>query len=52
MAEALIAECVSPIAATGSVGRWTGFRVLKMVRLKLDWLEMHKERIHPVMKAK
>ena len=45
MAEALIAECVSPIAATGSVGRWTGFRVLKMVRRKLAWLEQHADRL-------
>lgn len=45
MTEALIAECVSPIAATGSVGRWTGFRVLKMVRRKLDWLEQHADRL-------
>lgn len=45
MTEALIAECVAPIAATGSVGRWTGFRVLKMVRRKLDWLQKQTERL-------
>lgn len=39
MAEALISECVPPIAETGSVGPWTGFRVLQMVRRKLKWLE-------------
>jgi Ser/Thr protein kinase RdoA (MazF antagonist) len=38
MIEALIAECVPPITATGSVGRWAGFRVLKMVRRKILWL--------------
>lgn len=38
MAEALIAECVAPIAATGSMGRWSGFRMLRMVRRKLTWL--------------
>jgi len=38
MAEALIAECVPPITETGSVGRWSGFRVLQMVRRKLSWL--------------
>lgn len=39
MAEALLAECVSPIQQTGSVGRWTGYRVLQMVRRKMRWLE-------------
>lgn len=39
MTEALIAECVSPIAATGSVGRWAGYRVLQMVRRKIRWFE-------------
>jgi len=38
MAEALISECVPPIAETGSVGPWAGFRVLQMVRRKLTWL--------------
>lgn len=38
MSEALISECVGPIAATGSVGPWSGFRVLKMVRRKLGWM--------------
>ena len=38
MTEALIAECVAPIAATGSMGRWSGFRMLRMVRRKLTWL--------------
>lgn len=45
MAEALISECVGPIAATGSVGPWAGFRVLKMVRRKLRWMEAHLPRI-------
>jgi len=39
MAEALISECVGPIAVTGSIGRWAGFRVLKMVQRKLRWME-------------
>jgi len=38
MIEALIAECVPPIAETGSVGPWSGFRVLQMVRRKVDWI--------------
>ncbi len=45
MAEALISECVGPIAATGSVGPWSGFRVLKMVRRKLGWMESNLPRM-------
>lgn len=45
MVEALIAECVPPITETGSVGRWSGFRVLQMVRRKLTWLEANAERL-------
>ena len=41
MTEALIAECVAPIAATGSIGQWAGFRVLQMVRRKINWLASH-----------
>jgi Ser/Thr protein kinase RdoA (MazF antagonist) len=43
MAEALIAECVPPISETGLVGRWSGYRVLRMVRRKLEWLTTHRE---------
>lgn len=45
MAEALIAECVPPITRTGSMGRWTGYRVLQMVRRKLLWLKPHGGRL-------
>ncbi len=45
MTEALIAECVPPITETGSVGRWTGYRVLQMVRRKLQWLKPNGERL-------
>ena len=45
MVEALIAECVPPITRTGSVGRWAGFRVLQMVRRKLNWLESNADRL-------
>jgi homoserine kinase type II len=45
MIEALIAECVSPIAATGSVGRWAGYRVLQMVRRKIGWLNAEATRL-------
>ncbi len=45
MVEALIAECLPPITRTGSVGRWAGYRVLQMVRRKINWLEAHGERL-------
>ena len=41
MVEALVAECVPPITRTGSVGRWAGFRVLQMVRRKVNWMMTH-----------
>ena len=41
MCEALIAECVPPITETGSVGPWTGYRVLKMVKRKISWILEH-----------
>lgn len=45
MCEALIAECVGPIAATGSMGRWSGLRILRMARRKLDWLAANADRL-------
>lgn len=41
MIEALIAEAVLPIAATGSFGRLQGFAFLKMVQRKAAWLEQN-----------
>jgi Ser/Thr protein kinase RdoA (MazF antagonist) len=38
MIESLVAECVVPIAATGSLGWLPGFGVLQMVRRKVRWL--------------
>lgn len=38
MIESLIAECVVPIAVTGSLGCLPGFGVLQMVRRKIRWL--------------
>lgn len=43
MIQALISECVAPIAATGSMGRWSGFRMLEMVRRKVNWLAAHRD---------
>ena len=45
MVEALIAECVAPIAQTGAVGRWAGYRMLQMIRRKLAWLDSEGERL-------
>lgn len=41
MIEALIAEAVAPIAATGSFGRIEGFRFLQMISRKVRWLEQN-----------
>ncbi len=41
MAEALIAEAVYPIAATGTFGRLEGMAFLKMVARKVDWILDH-----------
>ncbi len=45
MIEALIAECVVPIAATGFFGRLQGFGFMKIVRRKVKWLEDHADRL-------
>lgn len=41
MIEALVAEAVAPIAATGSFGRIEGFRFLQMVARKVKWIEQN-----------
>jgi homoserine kinase type II len=41
MIEALIAEAVLPIAATGSFGPFDGFGFLRMVRRKVAWMQKH-----------
>lgn len=43
MIQALISECVAPIAATGSMGHWSGFRMLEMVKRKVNWLAAHRD---------
>ena len=45
MIEALIAECVVPIAATGFFGRLQGFGFMRIVRRKVKWLEANAERL-------
>lgn len=45
MIEALIAEAVLPIAATGSFGRLEGLAFLKMVQRKASWLRVNTHRL-------
>ena len=45
MSEALIAESVLPIAATGSFGRHQGFRFMKMVHRKVTWFTENADRV-------
>jgi len=42
MLESLIAECVVPVATTGSLGQIPGFGVLQMARRKVHWLLRHR----------
>ncbi len=41
MCEAMIAEAVLPIAATGSFGRMNGFAFLQMIARKVQWILDH-----------
>jgi homoserine kinase type II len=45
MIEALIAEAVTPIAATGMFGHVEGFRFMRMITRKVRWLEQHSDRL-------
>lgn len=45
MVEALIAEAVFPIAATGNFGRLEGLKFLQMVQRKVYWMTHHAERL-------
>jgi homoserine kinase type II len=45
MVEALIAEAVFPIAATGTFGRLEGLSFLQMVQRKVVWLQRSAERL-------
>ncbi|MFP3937169.1 MAG: phosphotransferase [Phycisphaerae bacterium] len=49
MCEAMIAEAVLPIAATGSFGRISGFAFLQMIQRKVDWILEHIELMHSVV---
>ena len=45
MIEALIAEAVFPIAATGSFGKMEGLAFLQMVQRKVNWLQHSADRL-------
>ena len=45
MCEAMIAEAVLPIAATGHFGRMDGFPFLQMIQRKVKWVLAHKDEI-------
>ncbi len=49
MCEAMIAEAVLPIAATGSFGRLDGFGFLQMVRNKVRWIQEHIDELRGVL---
>lgn len=51
MIEALIAEAVVPIAATGSFGRIEGFRFLQMICRKVRWLQHNGERLMAALQS-
>jgi hypothetical protein len=45
MVEALIAEAVFPIAATGTFGRMEGLAFLQMVQRKVYWMQRFAEKL-------
>ncbi|MDH3584283.1 MAG: phosphotransferase, partial [Phycisphaerae bacterium] len=45
MIEALVAESIIPVAATGSFARMEGFSFLQMIERKVRWLHSHFERL-------
>jgi hypothetical protein len=45
MIEALIAEAVFPIAATGSFGRMEGLSFLNMVQRKIHWMQRSADKL-------
>jgi homoserine kinase type II len=49
MCEAMIAEAVLPIAATGSFGRMEGFPFLQMIDRKVRWVLSHLDRLYAML---
>ncbi len=50
MCEAMIAEAVLPIAATGSFGRMEGFPFLQVIDRKVHWTLDHFDEVRAVLK--
>lgn len=51
MCEAMIAEAVLPIAATGSFGRIMGFPFLQMIERKINWILSHIQELHAILEG-
>jgi homoserine kinase type II len=51
MCEAMIAEAVLPIAATGSFGRFEGFAFLEMIHRKVKWILSHVQELNGVLEG-
>ena len=51
MCEAMIAEAVLPIAATGHFGRIPGFPFLQMVRKKVSWIIENVDRLYETLEG-
>jgi homoserine kinase type II len=51
MCEAMIAEAVLPIAATGSFGRFEGFAFLDMIHRKVNWILEHADGLIEAVQA-
>jgi hypothetical protein len=49
MCEAMIAEAVLPIAATGSFGRIDGFPFLQMIDRKVKWVLAHHRELDQIL---
>ncbi len=49
MCEAMIAEAVLPIAATGSFGRFQGFPFLQMIARKVEWILEHLQELVDIL---
>lgn len=49
MVESLIAECVIPVATTGSLGQLPGFGVMQMLRRKVRWLNAHLDAVRDLL---
>jgi hypothetical protein len=45
MVEAMVAESVLPIAATGSFGRLEGYGFLQMIERKVRWVQTNAENL-------